>query len=81
MNSVAVLVRVLGLIAAIFAAVWVNRDARRLKLEGAVLTPGLWAVVVFLACLLGLPAYLILRRTLWRRQIAEKNQRVQDVFD
>ena len=51
------------------AAIFVYSDAKRLKGDGAKLSPALWAVVVFLFLLLALPLYLILRIITWRRQI------------
>ena len=65
--SLGLVIRFVGLIVAILVARWVYRDATRLRQNGADITPGLWATVVFLFCLLGLPTYGVLRWTLWRR--------------
>ena len=58
-----------GLAAAVIAAVLIYKDASSLEERGAQVTPALWAVLAFLALILALPAYLILRLTVWRRQI------------
>jgi membrane protease YdiL (CAAX protease family)/tetratricopeptide (TPR) repeat protein len=59
----------LGFLLAIVAAVGVYSDAQKLRARGVRLSPGLWAVLVFMLAMLALPLYLILRFTVWQRQI------------
>lgn len=67
MQAARALPQFVGLLLAFLFAWWVYKDATRLKQNGADLSPGLWATVVFLFCGLGLPIYGIMRWTTWRR--------------
>ena len=55
-----------------------GRDAKRLRKNGVSITPGLWAVLVFLFWLLSLPAYLLLRRFSWQRQLTPPREVAQE---
>jgi hypothetical protein len=63
------LVRIVGLLVVAVIALLVLRDANGLRERGAKLTPWLWAVLTVIACGLAVPIYLILRRSLWSRQL------------
>jgi membrane protease YdiL (CAAX protease family)/tetratricopeptide (TPR) repeat protein len=65
----------MALCAALIFAIVVYIDARRLSDRGADLSPLLWALVVFLLLVFSLPIYLILRFTVWQRQIDERRER------
>jgi len=67
--SILTLLQIAGLFISVFGAWWVWQDAKRLKQHGVILTPGLWATVVFLLWCVGLPAYLLLRRFSWKKQM------------
>jgi hypothetical protein len=58
-----------GFVVALGVAAAVYSDADKLKKQAAKVTPGLWAIVVFLFLLIALPLYLLLRITTWRKQI------------
>lgn len=61
--------QLIGLLIGLVAAVAVYSDADQLKKQGARVTPFLWAFVVFLFVLIAVPLYVILRYTMWRKQI------------
>jgi hypothetical protein len=63
-------VQIFGIVLGIAVASWVHSDASVLKKKGANLSPSTWAAAVFLAWILTLPLYHILRITAWRRQIS-----------
>ena len=65
------LFRTLGLLISVVGAYWVFRDSMKLKASGASLTPLIWATLVFLSWFVSLPAYLVLRRWYWQKQIGE----------
>jgi membrane protease YdiL (CAAX protease family)/tetratricopeptide (TPR) repeat protein len=69
----------LGILVAIVLAGMVNADARRLSDRGARLSPGLWAILVFLVWPIVLPLYLLLRYTLWKAQIETARARAQEL--
>ncbi|MEA2602800.1 MAG: hypothetical protein QOF89_3792 [Acidobacteriota bacterium] len=69
-HSIVQLIQVAGFFISVFGAWWVGQDANRLKRNGAKVTPGVWAVLVFLLWLVSLPIYLLLRQTLWRSQLS-----------
>lgn len=62
------------LLLALAFGVWAYNDAKILREEGARLTPAMWGIIVFLFPLLALIFYIILCRTLYRRQIQETSQ-------
>lgn len=65
-------IRLGGLIVAIVAAASTYRDAMWLRASDARITPWLWAILVFFAWPLALPAYLILRTTVWKKEATSK---------
>ena len=65
-ESIMPLLQFFGLAISLFGAYWVWQDAKRLKRNGANVTPAVWALLVFLLWLVSLPIYLLLRRTTWR---------------
>lgn len=69
-ESTQALIQVLSFIVALMSAYWVWTDSNKLKRGGARLTPFLWTAMVFLAWLIALPIYLLLRHRLWARQTA-----------
>lgn len=69
-RNVEMMLRLLGLFLAVLAAVLIYGDAKSLRERGANLSPVLWAVLHFFVLIIALPIYLILRATVWRREIA-----------
>jgi hypothetical protein len=61
---------IIGFVIALIVAGFVYSDADNLRKGGARLSPLVWASVVWALCLICLPLYLVLRLTVWRRQIA-----------
>jgi hypothetical protein len=61
---------IIGFVIALIVAGFVYSDADNLRKGGARLSPLVWAFVVWAMCLICLPLYLVLRLTVWRRQIA-----------
>ncbi|MEM9290987.1 MAG: hypothetical protein AAGD01_04840 [Acidobacteriota bacterium] len=59
----------LSLAMAIAMGAWTYLDAKELQDRGATVLPGVWALMVFLICGIGLPFYLLLRSAVWRRQV------------
>ena len=68
-ESVRPLAILLGFAIPVCIAFWVWQDARRLKKNGAQITPGLWAALVLFLWLVSLPIYLYLRRTTWQTSL------------
>jgi hypothetical protein len=61
--------RIVAFIIGAVAAAWTYTDATSLRQRGAKLTPGLWAVLSFVAAIIAVPVYLILRFTVWQNQV------------
>jgi len=70
-KAITLLIQLAGCFFSILGAWWVWHDATKLKAQGANLTPRLWAIFVFLIWCLGLPLYLIFRRTVWRKELRQ----------
>src|SRR5262245_48676240 len=63
------IIRLFGFGISVGLSIWVYTDARSLSERGAKITPVLWAILAFLVWILALPAYLLLRFTIWTKQI------------
>ena len=65
------LFRSLGWLISLVGAYWVWRDSKRLSTSGVSVTPPIWTILVFLSWYVSLPAYLVLRRWYWQKQVGE----------
>lgn len=54
-----------------FVAFWTYFEGKRLKNQGAKLSPITWAILVYIFLIIAFPFFMIFRKTKWKKEVTE----------